>query len=355
MLKKSTLIMTLAVMFVLSCGGPSALATPDMEGIGSLTVMTHDSFAIREGLISDFENENNVAVTFLRSGDSGSALNRAILSKESPLADVFYGVDNTFLSRALYADIFEAYDSPLLSKIPAEYKLDDSNRALPVDYGDVCLNYDRAYFEEHGLAVPQSLEELTQPAYEGLLVVENPATSSPGLAFMLATVAHFGPEGYLDYWRSLRENGVIVVNDWETAYYTNFSGSSGQGSQPLVVSYSSSPAAEVYFSAEPLEAPPTGAITAPGTCYRQVEFVGILKGTTGRSMSEVFVDFLMGVYFQDEMPLQMFVFPVNEDARLPDVFMQHAVTAEQPAALSPADIDANRDTWIQQWEEVVLR
>jgi thiamine transport system substrate-binding protein len=354
-MRKIIMFIALFALLGLACGGPSALATPDLSEIGSLTVMTHDSFAVREGLISDFENENKVAVTFLRSGDSGSALNRAILSKEAPMADVFYGVDNTFLSRALHAEIFEPYESPLLSKIPAEYQLDESHRALPVDYGDVCLNYDRAYFEENGLAVPQSLEALAQPEYQGLLVVENPATSSPGLAFLLATVAYFGPEGYLDYWRSLRENGVVVVNDWETAYYTNFSGSSGQGSQPLVVSYSSSPPAEVYFSAEPLDAPPTGAITAPGTCFRQVEFVGILKGTSKRAMAEVFVDFLLDVYFQDEMPLQMFVFPVHEDARLPDVFKQHAQIADQPASLSPADIDANRDIWIQQWEEVVLQ
>jgi thiamine transport system substrate-binding protein len=355
MYQKMILIIGLAALLALACGGPSALATPDMAGISSLTVMTHDSFAVREGLISDFENENNVAVTFLRSGDSGAALNRAILSKEAPMADVFYGVDNTFLSRALYADIFEPYDSPVLSKIPTVYQLDEGKRALPVDYGDVCLNYDRAYFEQHGLAVPQSLEDLIEPQYKGLLVVENPATSSPGLAFMLATVAQFGPQGYLDFWRSLRENEVVVVNDWETAYYTNFSGSSGQGSQPLVVSYSTSPAAEVYFSAEPVDESPTGAITAPGTCFRQVEFAGILQGTTRRAMAEVFVDFLLGVYFQDEMPLQMFVFPVHDEARLPDVFNRHAQAADQPAALLPADIDANRDAWIQQWEEVVLR
>ena len=354
-MRKMFLLVALAALLTLACGGPSALATPDMAGIGSLTVMTHDSFAVREGLISDFENENNVAVTFLRSGDSGTALNRAILSKEAPMADVFYGVDNTFLSRALYADIFEPYNSPELSKIPAEYRLDESNHALPVDFGDVCLNYDRAYFEQHGLAVPQSLDALTLPEYKGLLVVENPAISSPGLAFLLATVAQYGPEGYLDFWHSLRENEVVVVNDWETAYYTNFSGSSGQGAQPLIVSYSTSPAAEVYFSAESVDEPPTGAVTAPGTCFRQVEFVGILKGTANRPMAEVFVDFLLGVYFQDEMPLQMFVFPVHEEARLPDVFTRHAQMADQPASLSPADIEANRDTWIQQWEEVVLR
>ena len=178
-------------------------------------------------------------------------LNQAILTKDAPLADVLFGVDNTFLSRALDADIFEAYQSPVLSEIPDEFKLDPSNRALPVDYGDVCINYDKNYFAENNLAVPQTLEDLAKPEYKDLLVVENPATSSPGLAFLLATLAHFG-DGYLDYWQSLKENGVVVVDGWETAYYTNFSASSGKGPQPMVVSYASSPAAEVFFASNPL-------------------------------------------------------------------------------------------------------
>jgi thiamine transport system substrate-binding protein len=150
-------------------------------------------------------------------------LNRAILTKDAPLADILFGVDNTFLSRSLEEDIFEPYASPALENIPDRFKLDPSNRALPVDYGDVCINYDKAYFAENDLAVPQTLEDLTKPEYANLLVVENPATSSPGLAFLMATVAHFGDD-YLEYWRSLQANGVVVVDGWETAYYTNFSG-----------------------------------------------------------------------------------------------------------------------------------
>jgi thiamine transport system substrate-binding protein len=194
----------------------------------TLTIMTHDSFAISENTITQFEIENNIDVIFLQSGDAGSMLNKAILAKDAPLADVLFGVDNTFLSRALEADIFESYQSPVLNEIPPEFILDETYRTLPVDYGDVCINYDKKYFAENNLALPQSFEDLTKPEYKNLLVVQNPATSSTGLAFMLATRAYFGDD-FLDYWQRLKDNEVVVVDGWETAYYTNFSASSTNG------------------------------------------------------------------------------------------------------------------------------
>ena len=335
---------------------PQPTPTDAVSGIvGSLTVMTHDSFSVTESLVRQFEQENRVKLIFLKSGDTGSALNRAILSKGAPLADIFYGVDNAFLSRALESGIYESYQSPLLAHISSEYKLDPHNRALPVDYGDVCINYDKAYFTKNNLPVPQSLQDLTKVEYKNLLVVENPATSSPGLAFMLATIAEFQESGYQDYWRQLRENGVVVVNNWETAYYTNFSGSSGQGPQPMVVSYGSSPAAEVIFAENPPEEAPTALIIGKNTCFRQIEFVGILQGTKQRALAEKFVDFLLSVKFQEDMPLQMFVFPVNEQAQLPESFQKHVQIPDQPAVIAPERISQNRDAWIQAWNEVVLR
>ena len=321
----------------------------------TLTVMTHDSFAASESVITAFEQANNVKVIFLKSGDGGVALNKAILSRDAPLADVFYGVDNTFLSRALDAGIFEPYASPLLTMIPAGFQLDPQNRALPVDYGDICINYDKAYFTVHDLPVPASLEDLIKPDYHGLLVVENPATSSPGLAFLLATLRHFGPGGYLDYWRSLRLNGVVVVDGWETAYYTNFSASSGHGSQPLVVSYSSSPAAEVIYASTPLRDAPTASILGPDTCFRQVEFVGILAGTRQRAAAERFVDFMLSLPFQEDVPLQMFVMPVDPIAILPDAFYQYIEQPTQFATLAPDVIASNLERWIQEWTDAVLR
>ena len=342
-MKKLTLLLSSLLFLLVSCT-PKEPAT--------LTVMAHDSFAISEDVVTAFETANNVDVVFLASGDAGTMLNKAILAKDAPLADVMFGVDNTFLSRALEADIFDAYQSPALSDIPAEFVLDSSFRALPVDYGDVCINYDKKYFAENNVAVPTSFEDLAKPEYNGLLVVENPATSSPGLAFMLATRAYFG-DGFLDYWQSLKDNGVVVVDSWETAYYTNFSASSGQGPQPMVVSYASSPAAEVFFAAEPLTESPTASIIASGMCFRQIEFVGILKNGQNRNLAEKFVDFMLGKQFQEDMPLNMFVYPVNQSAQLPDVFTQHAQVADKPASITYDEIAAYRDTWIELWSEVM--
>jgi len=316
--------------------------------------MTHDSFAVSEDVVKAFEDANNAKVIFLQSGDAGAALNKVILTKDAPLADVLFGVDNTFLSRALEADIFEPYEAPALQELPIEFKLDASNRALPVDYGDVCINYDKAYFAEKNLAVPQSLEDLTKPEYKDLLVVENPATSSTGLAFLLATVAHYG-DSFTDYWQALKDNGVIVVDGWETAYYTNFSASSGKGPQPMVVSYGTSPAAEVIFADPPVTDALTASILGPDTCFRQIEFVGILKGTQHRALAEKFVDFMLGKQFQEDVPLQMFVYPVNPNAVLPDEFVKYAQAPEQTAALAPDIIAEKRDAWIQAWTNVVLK
>ncbi len=331
---------------------PTAFA-PVAGEIRTLTVMTHDSFSASEGIILAFEQANNVKITFLKSGDAGAALNKAILSKDAPLADVFYGIDNTFLSRALGAGIFQSYASPLMDSISDEFKLDLKNRALPVDYGDVCINYSKAFFAKNGLPVPASLDDLIKPEYNGLLVVENPATSSPGMAFLLATIQKYGDPGYLDYWKALRANGLVVVDSWETAYNSNFSASSGNGPQPMVLAYSSSPAAEVAFSTTPLVDAPTGTINAPGTCFRQVEFVGILTGTNNRDLAEKFIDFMLDVPFQQEMPLTMFVYPVNRLATVPDVFTKFAQPAIEPAN-PPDNLDSQRDAWIEAWTQAVL-
>jgi thiamine transport system substrate-binding protein len=317
--------------------------------------MTHDSFAATDTVIKDFEDASHVKLAFIKSGDAGAALNKAILTKGAPLADVFYGVDNTFLSRALGAGIYEPYDSPALKAIPAEFQLDPTKRALPVDYGDVCVNYDKGYFSAHNLAVPASLEDLAKPDYKGLLVTENPATSSPGLAFLLATVKHFGDANYVGYWKDLRQNGLVVVDGWETAYYTNFSGSSGKGPQPMVVSYGTSPAAEVMFAKTPPSDAPTASILGPDTCFRQIEFVGILKGTAQRALAEKFVDFMLSAKFQEDMPGQMFVFPVLPNIPLPDAFMKYSQPSTQAASLAPNEIAAKRDAWIQAWTDAVLK
>ena len=336
----------------------AALSTIRAQDSAPVVLVTHDSFAISEATIEAFENESGMTVKILRAGDAGQMVNQAILTKNKPLGDVLYGVDNTFLSRALNGEIFAPYESSQRQHILPQFILDDTHQVTPVNFGDVCLNYDIAYFEENDLALPASLRELTQPEYAGLLVVQNPATSSPGLAFLLATVAEFGAEGhyaFLDFWQDLRRSDVLVVDGWTEAYYGEFSAPGRDGARPLVVSYASSPPAEVLYSESPDEGPFTGAVTAENMCFRQVEYAGVLAGASNPTGARLLVDFMLSPIFQQDIPLNMFVFPVIADIELPPLFQELAAIPEMPASLDYDQIEASRETWIQAWTEVMLR
>jgi thiamine transport system substrate-binding protein len=346
---KSTIIIAIIALLTLliaACGDDEP---------GNLVLLTNDSFDIGEEIIAQFEEENNATVTIQKAGSSGEVLNRAILEKGNPSGDLLYGVDNTFLSRALREDIFIQYESDLIDKVPAQFILDDTFHVSPVDYGYVNLNYDIAYLEENGLTAPTSLEVLTQPEWDGLLVVENPATSTPGLAFLIATVSYFGEDDdydYLDYWADLRANNLAVKDGWSEAYYTDFSQYGGD--RPLVLSYATSPAAEFFFSEVALESPPTGNVLVDKATFLQIEGIGILKGTDNEGLAKKFIDFVLDRPFQEDIPGRMFVYPVNSEAELPDYF-RFAEVPSAPADIGPDTIDAKRDEWIDAWTSVVLR
>jgi thiamine transport system substrate-binding protein len=325
----------------------------------TLTLVTHDSFNVSSQVLDRFTAETGITVEIVRVGDAGALVNQSILSAGNPLGDLLFGVDNTFLGRALDADLFVPYESPALATVADSFKTDPEFRVTPIDYGDVCLNYDAAYFAENNLPLPQSLIDLTDPIYRGLLAVQNPATSSPGLAFLLATVAVFGETDdytYLNFWEDLVENEVFVSPDWTDAYYAQFSGSTGsEGAYPLVVSYASSPPVEVYFMETPPETAPTGAIVADQTCFRQIEYVGILRGADNEVEAQAFIDFMLNAEFQADMPLQMFVYPVVEGIEVPEIFTQYSAIPENPVVMDTETIDEGRDRWLQAWTETVLR
>ncbi len=327
---------------------PGTSATEPPVGI---VLMTHDSFEVSDVLLESFKNESGIEIRLLRAGDAGAMVNQAVLTADNPVADVIFGVDNSFLSRALEAGVFEPYESPLLDAVPDELEVDP--RVTPIDFGDVCVNWDKAHLAEAGLPPPATLLDLADSAYRGLLVVENPATSSPGLAFLYSTIARFGETGdytWIDYWTDLRDNDVLVTSGWEEAYYSYFTAAS-DGDRPMVVSYASSPPFEVIYATEPLDEPPSAVMT--DGCFRQIEFAGIVAGTEARSAAEQVVDFLLSTPFQDEIPLSMFVFPANENAALPSAFVEHAVVPEDPLTLPSGAIEENMRRWIEEWTEVM--
>ncbi|NSC24168.1 thiamine ABC transporter substrate-binding protein [Streptomyces albus subsp. chlorinus] len=347
----TTAVLTLALLAT-ACGGSG-----DAGDSKTVTLVTHDSFAASKGVLKDFTKQTGYKVKVLRGGDAGAAVNQAVLNKGNPQGDVFFGVDNTLLSRPLDKGVFAPYKAKGLDKVPERLQADPGkNRVTPVDTGEVCVNYDRAWFAGKKLDPPRTLDDLTKPRYKNLLVTEDAANSSPGLAFLLASVAEHGERGWQGYWKKLRANGVEVVDSWEQAYNDRFSGSrggKGKGDKPLVVSYASSPPVEVLGDKTPPKQAPTGV--AKGTCFRQTEYAGLLDGARNTKGGKALLDFLLSKRFQEDLPLQMFVSPVREDARLPGLFTKYGETVEDPATLAPKKIAANREQWIRTWTSLAVK
>lgn len=324
--KGLTVLMALAIAATASaCTDQSS--TSDVAD--EVVLIAYDSFTPQDGIFDEFTAATGATVKVVSAGDTGTMVSKAVLSAGNPEGDVMWGIDNTFLSRAQQARVLERYEA--------------------VDEGDICVNYDKNWFADQGIPVPTGFTDFVRPEYRGLLAVQDPVNSSPGLGFLLATIAHHGDE-WQDYWRALRANEVHVSPDWSTAYYEDFSGSSGDGPHPLVVSYGSSPPAEVVYSETPIDEPPTGVIEA--TCFRQIEYAGVLRGTRNPELAERLLDFLLSKTFQESMPLTLFVFPVNPEAELPEVFEKFAVRASDPLTMSPDDIEQNRSAWLDDWRSI---
>lgn len=318
----------------------------------TLTVLTYDSFAVSSDLVAAFEEANNVKLQFIEAGSGGEIIARAVLTKDDPVADVIIGFDYSQFGKVFSNDILESYESPELNNISEIYKLDPENRALPFNFGEICINYDKQYFAENDIEIPTSLDDLLKPEYNGLLVTQDPSASNTGIGFLITTIAKYGEDGFVDYWNALIENGLVIGNSWSSTYYTNFSAASGNGEQPMVVSYTTSPAAEFIYS-ETGDAP-TDSLTSDGMCYRSIEFCGILKNTKNRELAEKFIDTFIGKEWQEDLPMQMFVYPVNGQAQLPEEFELYGKPAENPVMMDPEEVSSKHDGWIRTWSEEVL-
>lgn len=339
-----------------SSASSSQPATPVPSSFAPVTVtlLTHDSFAVSKDVLAAFEKRSGITVRIVADGDAGELVNKAALTAGNPEGDALFGVDNTLLSRALDAGVFEPYVSPNAATVPAPLKAATRDTVTPVDYGDVCINLDDTWFAKHGVPEPTTLADLVKPAYKGLLVVENAETSSPGLAFLLATIARYGDSGWQGYWQQLRANGVKVVNGWTEAYEDTFSGGGGKGDRPIVVSYATSPPAEIVYASDPKPTRPSTSVMTDG-CFHQVEYAGVLAGTTHPLEARAVVDWLLSPQVQADVPLSMFVMPAVPGTPLPKVFTDFAATPQDPLTIDPAQIEQNRSTWLDAWDQVTLR
>lgn len=338
-------IIPVAIAAALFLGG----CTPTEEGQTTLVLLTHDSFALSEGTLEQFTEQTGIEVEVQAAGDAGELVNKLVLTKDSPLGDVIYGIDNTFASRAANNGVLEEYVSKDVTDAEAEFLLPEGSGGgylTPIDFGDVCVNVDHEWFAAAGIPEPTGFEDLSDEKYANLLVVESPATSSTGLAFLLATIAYGeesggNHEGWQQYWEVLVRNGVKIDASWSDAYYVDFSGPSSEGDRPLVVSYASSPLFEPEGT--------TGALL--DTCFRQIEYAGVVAGTKHSKEAQQLVDFLFSPTVQNDIPENMYVYPANSKATLSESWQAYPMPTN-PLYVDPVDIDADRDEWLRVWAAI---
>ena len=320
-----------------------------------IVLLAYDSFVLSKGVLDGFTKATGIPVKLVTQGDAGELVNSAVLTKGDAESGVLWGVDSTFLTRAEKEDLFVPYESANAADLePTLRALSPKNEVTPVDRGDVCVNFDKDALTKAGVDAPKSLDDLVDPKYRGMLVVQSPATSSPGLAFLLATIATYGEDpatGWTSFWTKLAANDVKIVSGWTEAYETWFSAGGGKGDRPLVVSYGTSPAAAVLFGPDPTATTsPTGVVES--TCYRQVEFAGILRGRPDAlDESRELMDFLTGPLVQDDIQLNMFVYPANTKVAPAKEFAAFGVKPDTAAELRPDAVDAGREEWIDAWTE----
>ena len=336
----ATLVLTLS-----ACGIDSV---SQEESDDTLVVVTHDSWAAPDDLIAQFEKDSGYQVEFQTGGDAGEVTNKLVLGKDDPIGDVVYGIDNTFATRAIDEGVLEPYAAALPESATA-YQLpgDGKDVLTPIDYGDVCINVDNAWFTAQGLTPPVTLDDLTKPEYKDLMVASGAATSSPGMAFLLATIGAYGEDGWQAYWSALMANGLKLVSGWSDAYNVDFSAGEGQGDRPIVLSYASSPP---FTIPEGGTEPTTAALL--DTCFRQVEYAGIVKGTEKADAAKEFIDFLVSKEFQEVIPDNMYVYPVDDSVSLPESWAQYAKVAPNPFTVDPQTIADNRDAWLSEWSDI---
>jgi len=325
---------------------PSGGAGDGASG-GTVVLVAHDSWYLPEEVVASFERQTGWTLEVRSGGDAGTLTNKLVLTADDPTGDVAFGVDNTFASRALDAGVFDTADVELAPGADAYALPEGGDRLVPVDHASVCVNVDTTWFAERGLTPPRTLDDLADPAYRDLFVIPGASTSSPGMAFLLATIAAYGDD-WPDYWGRLMDNGAELVPGWTEAYEGEFTQGGGNGTRPIVVSYDSSPAFTVSKGR-------TTTAALLDTCFQQVEYAGVLAGAANPDGARALLAFLQSAEVQRALPESMYVFPVRDGTELPPQWARFAQQPTDPATLDPAEIAANRSDWLTTWTEVTTR
>lgn len=337
-MKKTLPLLVASALAMTGCSIADQAPDSTEETQPTVTIMTHDSFNVPEELVAAFEEESGYTVSTSSPGDAVAVLNQLVLQQDNPTVDAVYGIDSYSAPELLNQDMLTAHNAELGSAEQYTVGTDTEGHLAPIDHGQVCVNVDNEWFDEAGIAPPETLDDLTDPVYAGLFVTTDPTTSSPGIAFLVATITD--QDDWRGYWQDLLANGTKVAGSWADAYYSDFT-SAGDGDYPLALSYSSSPSAEEGRTSSAL-----------GTCTEQVEYAGVVENAAQPEGAKAFIDFMLDTEFQTSLPDEMYMYPVDDSVALPEAWEQHAELADEPITTDLTEVDENREAWLTAWTDL---
>jgi thiamine transport system substrate-binding protein len=344
-MKKAALLLSLMLLIVpvFGCIGKETSETESPKE-QELVVYTYDSFVswgLANATIPKFEEKYGVKVKLITLGDAGEVLNRLILEKDNPRADVVIGIDNNLIAKAIESGVLEPFKPSNIDVVPQELIFDPTYHVVPFDYGFIAV----VYRKDEVKNPPQSFEDLLKPEWSKSLIVEDPRTSSTGAAFLLWTIAVYGDPGYLYFWEKLKPNIYTITKGWDSGWEMW-----DKGEAPLFVSYATDPAYSAYAGGKE---PNIGAIIFKEGGYPQIEGIGLVKGAKHKELAQKFIEFVLSEEFQKEIPLTNWMFPANKNAPLPEVF-KYAVKPDKIVTLDPKEIEKNYSRWLEEWTKLMV-
>ena len=334
---------------------------PGRDADGTLRILTYDIAAFSDEMLAEFTNQTGYPVEMIRTDDSGGILEQLLQTQQAQQADLAIGLDNTYLQTALNFCLLQAHNASASDISETALEPYDGPLALPFDRGDVCLNYDETRVDGTNLTVPTSLWNLTEPEWNGLAAFPSPVTSSPGRAFMSATIDYFEndedntPDAF-DWWKAMAANGAIFTTGWTEAYEIHYSGGYGEwveghlGDAAMTVSYCHSPGVEAFYGGNWTK---STSLTLPRSSFHQVEYAGVINGGTELEAANAFITYLLSEEVNRDMPENNLMQSVLVNATWPetDGYAYHTDLPELNAEISNERIADEMEDWLSAWKD----
>lgn len=337
---------------------------PTQDDDGTLKILTYDIAAFSDDMLTNFTEQTGFAVELVYTDDAGGILEIMLQTQGSPQVDLAVGLDNTYLQTALDFCLLTVNNVDTSNVDPNVMALYDGPKAVPFDQGHVCLNYDESVVDGENLTEPQTLWNLTESQWTDKTVFPSPLTSSPGRAFMVATIDYFENDldpntTAFDWWKAMADNGATFTSGWTEAYEIHYSGGYGAwvdghlGDAAMTVSYCHSPGVEAYYGGNWTS---STSLVLPRATFHQVEYGGLVNGGGNQEAANAFLTFLLSEDINRNMPENNLMQSVLNNATWPEEegYRYHTDLPTLNANITTERIGQEMDDWLMAWTNATV-